>query len=148
MKICTVCNKEKYLDDFAWKIKSLGKKQSICRDCQKKASDSHYQDNKKYYIDKSARWRSENLLRSRLNRLTLRGFSREQSEDVLTRGLCEICGTTDRKLCVDHDHITGEIRGLLCSSCNVGLGYFRDSPELLTKAVQYLARVSVLSSKQ
>jgi hypothetical protein len=52
---------------------------------------------------------------------------------------CEICGA-DGKLFVDHDHKVQFVRGLLCPSCNCGLGHFRDSPELLRKAVKYLRR--------
>lgn len=61
---------------------------------------------------------------------------------------CAICSNTEtvidarrdrvRKLAIDHDHATGKVRGLLCSSCNNGLGRFKDSPELLKKAVEYL----------
>ena len=62
---------------------------------------------------------------------------------------CQICGaphieeTTQRnrkrgKLAVDHCHKTGKIRGLLCISCNQGLGSFRDSPEALRAAAKYL----------
>lgn len=50
---------------------------------------------------------------------------------------CVICGEQD-KLVVDHDHVTGQIRGLLCNHCNRGLGHFRDSPMLLEFAAQYL----------
>ena len=50
---------------------------------------------------------------------------------------CVICGDSG-KLVVDHDHVTGEIRGVLCNHCNRGLGHFRDDPTLLEFAAQYL----------
>lgn len=55
-------------------------------------------------------------------------------------GVCAICGLppTTRRLAVDHNHKTGEIRGLLCYNCNVSLGLMKDSPDLLTKALAYL----------
>jgi len=40
---------------------------------------------------------------------------------------------------LDHNHSTGEFRGFLCDSCNTGLGKFRDDPELLAKAIDYLS---------
>lgn len=50
---------------------------------------------------------------------------------------CAICGK-QVKLHVDHDHETGEVRGLLCNNCNVGLGFFDDNPMLLIAAIRYL----------
>jgi hypothetical protein len=50
---------------------------------------------------------------------------------------CVICGS-EEPLVVDHDHVTGKVRGMLCGHCNRGLGHFRDSPELLEFAVQYI----------
>ena len=41
-------------------------------------------------------------------------------------------------LCIDHDHESGEVRGLLCRYCNVGLGKFSDEVQLLVKAASYL----------
>lgn len=54
---------------------------------------------------------------------------------------CEICGsacTSGRALALDHEHTTGQFRGWLCIKCNMGLGCFRDDPELLVKAKAYL----------
>ena len=50
---------------------------------------------------------------------------------------CAICQDTG-KLCVDHCHNTGKVRGLLCYKCNTVLGQARDSTEILTKAIAYL----------
>jgi hypothetical protein len=55
--------------------------------------------------------------------------------------ICAICGgkeLTGKALARDHDHVTGYFRGYLCSKCNVGLGFFRDNIELLTRAIGYL----------
>ena len=57
---------------------------------------------------------------------------------------CAICGNGQhekiraRFLDIDHNHETGEIRGLLCSMCNRGMGLFRDDPALMERAVAYL----------
>ena len=54
------------------------------------------------------------------------------------RGRCAICGKRHPQLLVDHDHARGYVRGLLCHSCNWGLGHFFDLPKLLEKAIRYL----------
>lgn len=56
-------------------------------------------------------------------------------------GQCAICNrpmTGPDEPCVDHDHQTNKVRALLCAACNKALGGFRDSIELLEKAIQYL----------
>jgi hypothetical protein len=59
-------------------------------------------------------------------------------------GLCDICGAAKagygrKGFCIDHDHKTGIVRGMLCQKCNIGLGNFNDNLELLEKAIKYLA---------
>jgi len=74
------------------------------------------------------------------------GISTRQYNAILQLqgGVCAICGRRPgkRRLAVDHDHQTGEVRGLLCASgdygCNKGLGYFDDNVEVLRRAVAYL----------
>lgn len=61
------------------------------------------------------------------------------SRKVVMGDECEICGNSDN-LRWDHDHATEEYRGTLCNTCNLGLGSFRDDPELLMKAAKYLHR--------
>lgn len=53
------------------------------------------------------------------------------------QGCCAICGR-ETDLCADHDHQTGAVRGLLCRSCNVGIGFLGDTLEGVQRAVSYL----------
>ena len=75
------------------------------------------------------------------------GLTREDYLEILREqsGVCAIClgHTTDgQKLSVDHDHVTGEIRGLLCDACNHMLGNARDNAETLAAGIEYLERHS------
>lgn len=58
-------------------------------------------------------------------------------------GRCAICNThqseLNRALAVDHCHRSDDIRGLLCQNCNHGLGNFKDNPDLLREAIEYLS---------
>lgn len=74
------------------------------------------------------------------------GITEEEYNDIFNKqnGCCAICGThqseLSRPLGVDHDHETGEIRGLLCYKCNTGLGMFRDNTKILEIAIGYLKK--------
>jgi hypothetical protein len=67
-------------------------------------------------------------------------------------GKCAICGADNsgvknkngeyRQMCVDHDHVTGEVRGLLCNRCNLILGHAKDRPDIFPMFVEYLAHIS------
>lgn len=80
------------------------------------------------------------------------GVDADRYEEMLHAqgGVCAVCGCPERAsdgasgktrdLAIDHDHVTGVIRALLCSNCNRALGLFNDSADLLAKAVEYLDR--------
>jgi hypothetical protein len=65
----------------------------------------------------------------------------EQREEMQKNqeGRCLICKTVS-KLCVDHCHKSLKVRGLLCNSCNLGLGYFKDNCSFLQEAIHYLKK--------
>ena len=72
----------------------------------------------------------------------------EEVDELLSIKDCEICGTElirgckkhPDRACVDHDHTTKEIRGVLCNSCNLLLGYAKDDIKRLYRAINYLTR--------
>ncbi len=72
------------------------------------------------------------------------GITLEDKKGMLEfqRGLCAICSVTINMVSanVDHDHVSNKVRGLLCGSCNRGLGLLKDSADILVKATQYLLR--------
>lgn len=75
------------------------------------------------------------------------GLTVEAYNDLLVsqHGVCAICGgqpPRGRSFHVDHDHTTGAVRGLLCATCNTGIGGLKDSVDLLRKAADYLIRAA------
>lgn len=71
------------------------------------------------------------------------GLTRDSFSNLVKnqQGLCAICkssGGSKTWLVVDHNHITNKVRGLLCHSCNVGLGHFKENPLMLKAAMDYL----------
>jgi Recombination endonuclease VII len=73
------------------------------------------------------------------HRRRLYGITDEQFGELYEKqkGQCVICQFREAT-CVDHDHKTGAIRGLLCAWCNKGLGCFGDNVDSLSKAIEYL----------
>lgn len=67
----------------------------------------------------------------------------EKYHELVAKG-CGICGRPQRprnkRFQVDHNHKTGEVRGVLCPTCNSGLAKFRDNPDNLRAAADYLER--------
>jgi hypothetical protein len=70
-------------------------------------------------------------------------------------GACAVCGkgpgsrhARDMRLAVDHCHKTGQVRGLLCQTCNRAIGLFADNPILLRRAISYLLQHQKGAAKQ
>lgn len=58
---------------------------------------------------------------------------------------CAICRSSSpgvKDWCVDHDHETGKVRGILCNNCNGALGLFKDDPDVMELAAEYIRRQS------
>jgi len=135
MKWCPRCQTSKQLEEFP--LDKRRGRYGYCKPC------------KADYMRERSRMRTSlenfhhNLSRSlRQNGLTIEDYRRMSTEQ---EGRCAICrtdvpGQNAARLILDHDHKTGVVRGLLCSSCNRGLGYFADSPERLLAAASYLKR--------
>jgi hypothetical protein len=82
---------------------------------------------------------------------TVFGITIEQYEHILTaqNSVCACCGQNEisfhqsgvrRRLAVDHDHVTGTVRGLLCSLCNRALGMLREDPRLIESLLKYVIK--------
>jgi hypothetical protein len=71
-------------------------------------------------------------------------FKVPEEEMRATISFCEICGIKEeasgKMFALDHDHATGQVRGLLCFHCNIGIGHLKDDIKLLQKAIEYLQR--------
>src|SRR3990167_3179473 len=95
----------------------------------------------------SKEWQEKNPSKRLAQRLRPFGISVQEYQTILTEqnnkcAICERRRNIDHKrfkrLHLDHNHKTGKVRGLLCSSCNLGLGKFRDDPTIIEKAAMYL----------
>lgn len=131
-KICRRCKAELPISAFyvAYVYNERPTYASSCKGCDKQRSAER---NRKRPIQ-----RKSIELRHRY------GISLDEYQERLASqdGCCAICRLPAREmskqLAVDHCHETGAIRGLLCSSCNFGLGAFKDNPEHLQRAALYL----------
>lgn len=118
--------------------KRPGYKEKV-KEQQKKYYNKHLNEIKQRIKDKPEHYykiRRNSLLKTKF------GITLDQYNEMLVEqnGVCAICGKIDKfqALSVDHSHQSGKVRGLLCSSCNNGLGRFKDSHEILQKAIEYL----------
>lgn len=134
LRTCNICNTEKPLTDFYANRHSAFGRSYRCKMC------SH----------ESALQRSPNYkTQRRAYQLKVRyGMSIETYEALLSSqgSKCAICRShfkSDRQTFVDHCHGTDKVRGLLCASCNSGIGHLQDSADILRNAVRYLEERSV-----
>ena len=141
-KICPNCNEPTSPDNFYGHS-------SYCRDCGSDLTRRQRQRREERDPDKYRIRRRESKLRSRY-KLTAEGYSKILSSQGFA---CKICGISnpgreEKFFLVDHDHIhcSGERscgrcpRGLLCFTCNMGIGYLGDDPQRLRGAADYIER--------
>ncbi len=148
-KRCSKCGQVKSFSEFFRHSGNTDGYHGWCKAC-------HSTHNRGYWRRYKARFGEEALRRKMSgirakNRLKLYGITEEQFRAMFAAqgGVCAICGRpetdlgnskdgTPRQLSLDHDHDSGKARGLLCNSCNHGLGKFLDDPKILDRAAAYL----------
>lgn len=134
MKMCSRCKENKDVKEFFVSRSSRAKDglHNVCRSCSREYGRQWYLKNK-----------------SEKDGLVLKSKFGITNDDYLTmlkeqKNCCAICGVHNdevkKRLVVDHDHTTGEVRGLLCHNCNVGLGNFKDEIKILKSAITYLLK--------
>lgn len=139
MKTCTSCRENKPLSEFYWTTRRNGERarHSKCQPCRRAQFTAYAKTDQGKLVKRAG-------ILAREYALTLSEYEAMASRQG---GLCAICARPETKihrdgspcrLAVDHDHTSGMVRGLLCSSCNVGLGSFDDCPEWLEAAATYL----------
>jgi hypothetical protein len=97
-------------------------------------------------FSESKSWRCRGAEKSRSWAMNY-GLSREDVARLLDDqgGICAICPEDiSDSFHVDHSHVSGEVRGLLCSNCNTGIGLLKDDPAVLRSAVEYLEKSLVV----
>lgn len=124
---CPACETVKRLEDFGRNAGARNGRTAYCRPCHnersKQTAGRLYGGYREYH------------LRRRY------GITGAQYDALVEAqgGRCALCQEREPQH-VDHDHLTGEVRGVLCSCCNQGLGSFRDRAQLLRSAADYLER--------
>jgi hypothetical protein len=154
-RTCKVCREKMLLGCFAVKGERVAGhvrlRKMVCRDCEKKRAkelskepdDFAPTDCKGCGAVGVCGWKMARCVEcikkiALANRLKKYDLTHDQYNRLLRfHDGCGICkAKTD--LAIDHDHSTGAVRGLLCRSCNTGLGHFRDDPMLMERAIGYL----------
>ena len=146
MKRCTKCGAEKSLSEFSKSKTTKDGYRGECKECQKAYGKKYREANRErrnkqqreYYVANREQRKAYGKKRYAANRERHKGYHLKRkfglsTEDynalfVAQGGCCVICGRHQselkRKLAVDHDHVAGEVRGLLCTTCNTHLGWY------------------------
>lgn len=140
-------------DSLPYRPDGLSGPPKTCPDCGQVKPSSGFPRNKNYRDGKHPYCKPCHIARGRETRERLYGGSRnyllglrygisaEEVDRLISSqgGACAICRRRPPRH-VDHDHVTGQVRGVLCFRCNRGLGQFLDNTEWLVRAVEYLKR--------
>lgn len=138
MLVCNKCNLEKPKSDFYKESNVARRYRYSCKQCEAPRF--------KEYINKPGKKEMRNKARRAWNRTVRYNFPPDLYEARLEEqgNVCAICGTDKPggkgQFHADHNHETNLPRGVLCHNCNVALGNFKDNPEILKAAVEYLER--------
>lgn len=141
LKICTKCKIEKSLDDFSKLHVNKDGKHTQCKKCLQIYRSNHYFKNDEYRKKRISD-------ASKRNRERKYGVTEDEFEKLLAAQnyCCAICSVHlngskfSLKGQLDHCHLHGTIRGILCGQCNTALGLFKDDITILTEALSYLSR--------
>lgn len=148
MKPCNVCREVKPLSAFHKHAQHTDGRRNECIDCVSEKNHERYLTHKEEIKRRNGVWYHANKhkMRSTRRRAALRRVYGLQPEDYTRMyeeqgGVCAVCRRDyGPVLDVDHDHDTGEVRGLLCGPCNRALGLLQDSPEVVRSLAGYIGR--------
>jgi len=147
MQTCNSCGQEKVLSEYYHKtIRDKPFVTKTCKECcRRKIADKIAKESpeqKRIRLDKMKTYAKNNAAVIRKKSWKAKGIDPDKAEAYYQshHGTCDLCGLTDkgRALAVDHCHKTGIIRGMLCTNCNRAIGMFKDDPDLMIKAANYV----------
>lgn len=102
-----------------------------CDKCRRSRADyaiKWREKNHAYVLQQQKKWRDNNRDKIKLNNKRANvqqyGLTIEEYEKKVIESKCGICGAIKKRKCIDHCHITNNIRGVLCISCNAHLGWY------------------------
>ena len=147
MKVCSKCNVEKELDAFRFH-KNKQCYANTCKSCNYERDSAKRKARGDAYNATARAWRKtpKGMISNRRGGWKRNGIDPDKAEAYLLahHGLCDLCGknveANGKALAIDHCHETGDIRGMLCSNCNRGIGLLRDDYELIKKAALYVRK--------